>query len=460
MTPLSPTETAATLVLALSLGSLALHAGRVVATALRVGGRRDDRRHEDPLTDSRFAMPVSIVVPLTRGNRPGAEAAIACALASAYPEFEVIVVDDGGETGGADMWSRWRLEPREFFYRQVLTTAGAIQRILRSTTDPRLLVVQKAEGGLADALNCGVNLAQYRYVMAVDPATQFAPDAVMRALAPALRDPELLAVATHVERSCTPAPDRRPGVLGCWSHRFQRLRSIRAFMHTRLAATLAPSWGAAGHATSPDLVIAWRRDAVLRAGGFPAGTADPILDLLSTLASAPPSVESDAAGEAGPRSRIATQSDVFGSRTAVGLSHALRETAAGQRRAIEAMRRRWASAGWRAFASGSFLSSPLAAPMAVVVALMTALVAAAAGRLAWADVLLVLAALAVGQALVSTAALLLRGSVPGAPSGLELAGLIAAAPFELVLYRVPLAVLGFGQFRRHPARAAAARRAP
>jgi hypothetical protein len=45
--------------------------------------------------------------------------------------------------------------------------------------------------------------------------------------------------------------------------------------------------------------------------------------------------------------------------------------------------------------------------------------------------------LSFGQALHSTAALLIRAALPGAPAGAELGGLLAAAPLELVLSAVP-----------------------
>ena len=53
--------------------------------------------------------------------------------------------------------------------------------------------------------------------------------------------------------------------------------------------------------------------------------------------------------------------------------------------------------------------------------------------------ILAVALLAFGNAAVSTAALLLRGSAAGAPEELELRRLVVAGPLEFVFYRPALA---------------------
>lgn len=60
----------------------------------------------------------------------------------------------------------WALEPKEFFYRRTLTTAP-VRRIYGSARDGRLMLVDKEDGGRADALNCGLCLARFRYLASV-----------------------------------------------------------------------------------------------------------------------------------------------------------------------------------------------------------------------------------------------------------------------------------------------------
>ena len=94
----------------------------------------------------------------------------------------------------------WQLESREFFYRRTLDTAP-VKRIFRSLRDTRLMIVEKEPDHRSDALNCGVNLARYRFVAVVPPGVTFDREALLRTMAPALRDPvSIVGVGSHVER--------------------------------------------------------------------------------------------------------------------------------------------------------------------------------------------------------------------------------------------------------------------
>ena len=89
-----------------------------------------------------------------------------------YPEFEVIVDRRCQSTGIDALAKEWQLESREFFYRRTLETAP-VRRIFSSLRDARLMVVEKEPDHRSDALNCGVNLARYRFVAVVPPGVTF-----------------------------------------------------------------------------------------------------------------------------------------------------------------------------------------------------------------------------------------------------------------------------------------------
>src|SRR4051794_23846354 len=156
--------------------------------AVRAGGRRDDvADHFGAPSLSRFTIPVSIIVPV------GADVlrlrrTIEAALNQNYPEFEIIVVYDSALADAPRALAGWDLEPKEFFYRQSIATA-AVRRIYRSRRDPRVMLVDKETTSAADALNCGVNIARYRYICSIDPALTFDEHALMRLMTAPLRDP-------------------------------------------------------------------------------------------------------------------------------------------------------------------------------------------------------------------------------------------------------------------------------
>lgn len=74
-------------------------------------------------------------------------------------------------------------------FRAVIPTAR-IRRIYRSPKHPHLFVIDKENGGKADALNAGVNLARYRYICNTDADTVFEKDSLLRIIRPVLRDPK------------------------------------------------------------------------------------------------------------------------------------------------------------------------------------------------------------------------------------------------------------------------------
>jgi hypothetical protein len=63
------------------------------------------------------------------------------------------------------------------------------------------MVIDKAGAGYTDALNCGVNVARYRYFMPVAPDVTFDREALLRLMTAALRDPaNLVGASPNVER--------------------------------------------------------------------------------------------------------------------------------------------------------------------------------------------------------------------------------------------------------------------
>jgi hypothetical protein len=143
----------------------------VVVLAMRVGERDEDTVDDrQAFSASRLTIPVSIVVPVAAGARwADVAATIDALLGLNYPAFEVIVVADDLPHGAWDPTKAvWRLEAREIFFRAWLD-AAPIRMMYRSARDPRLIVVHKTPGSSADALNCGVNLAKFRYLCEVEP---------------------------------------------------------------------------------------------------------------------------------------------------------------------------------------------------------------------------------------------------------------------------------------------------
>lgn len=399
----------------LSLAYLLVVSVMTVVAALRAGGRREDApESNDALAASRLTMPVSIIVPA--GASPQLSRTVRELLALAYPEFEVIVIVDAPAAGLDALAAEWGLESREFFYRRTIDTLP-VRRIFRSQRDSRLLVVEKEPDHRGDALNCGVNLARFRFVAVVPLNVTFDSAALLRAMAPALRDPvSIVGVGSPVERM---PDDRRSADREA---RFQRLRSIRSLMFTRLF------WGHLRRGLGPeDGVAIWRRDAVLQANGFSKTVSDPDLDMMFRLQR----------GVSGEDRRFVRNEDAFG-QTGTLSAHDARAAARARQRAALQMTASWGliatqSVGLKTFAY--FVESELITPVAQLWVVLSLLVGAAAGWFSWTAALFAVLLLSFGTAVVSAAALLVRGAHPDSPDRAELKALLLLAPLEVLIYR-------------------------
>jgi len=235
--------------------------------------RRRESAAEDyeTIASSRFTIPVSIV--LAAYNEESAiSATVRSLLAQTYPEFEVIVVNDGSKDGTlARLSSEFGLDPYEVFAKRFVHSEP-VRAVYRSPAYPRLIVVDKDNGGKADALNAGLNLARYRYVCGVDADTVFSEDALLKGMRLVMTDPaHVIGVTSHLSIALDPSKTmadpigrrrlaRKPLLV------YQHLDYLRAFFNNRLGWSRFDFMLCAVGAFQ-----IWRRDVIEEVGGFARG---------------------------------------------------------------------------------------------------------------------------------------------------------------------------------------------
>ena len=249
----------------------------LVHTAITVARRRRMRyrsSHDDVLASSRFTIPVSLILPVERATSD-LPSAILRLLELRYPELELIVVIENQPDALETLKMACDLSPCELFFRRTLKTAP-LRGIYRSAREPRLLVADKAAGGTGDALNCGVNLARYRYVCAVDAEAAYAPDSLLEAMHAALEDPAVVVGVTTslavspAQSAATALTGRAPtGLIG--AVRYLTAARTRLLTVGRRRLDLPPGG-------CPGFTL-WRRDAVVEVGGFAADSGAPHAEL-------------------------------------------------------------------------------------------------------------------------------------------------------------------------------------
>jgi cellulose synthase/poly-beta-1,6-N-acetylglucosamine synthase-like glycosyltransferase len=148
---------------------------------------------------SPFTPPASILLP-AYNEEAGVVQSVHSLLDLHYPELEVIVINDGSTDATlAELDREFDLVPVRLVLRDAIPFAP-VKATYVARADSRLIVVDKENGGKADALNCGLEAASYPYVCAVDADALIEEDALLRVALPMLEEPERVVATGGIVR--------------------------------------------------------------------------------------------------------------------------------------------------------------------------------------------------------------------------------------------------------------------
>ncbi|MBI4290935.1 MAG: glycosyltransferase family 2 protein [Betaproteobacteria bacterium] len=148
--------------------------------------------------------PITVVIP-AYNEESTIVTSVRSMLQLRYPEYELVVVNDGSCDGTlAALIDAFGLKPFPHAYWMRLETEPVI-RTYRSETHAKLRVIDKANGGKADAINCGINVSQYPLVCCVDADSILDRDSLLRVVQPFIEDSRTVACGGTVRlaNGCT-----------------------------------------------------------------------------------------------------------------------------------------------------------------------------------------------------------------------------------------------------------------
>lgn len=221
---------------------------------------------------SEHLAPISILVPAHNESSTILQS-IHSLLHSDYPEFEIIVVNDGSSDDTLEkLVQHFRLSELPLTFSQQLPCAP-IRRIYTDLNHHKITVIDKENGGKADSLNAAINLSRYPYVCCIDADCMLETQALKHIACHFARKKETIAVGgiVRIANGCTMRDGQilETNLPDSMLERIQILEYLRAFFTNRFSKTRSNNMliisGAFGM---------FRKQAVLDAGGYHTGLGE------------------------------------------------------------------------------------------------------------------------------------------------------------------------------------------
>ncbi|MFQ5524045.1 MAG: glycosyltransferase family 2 protein, partial [Acidimicrobiia bacterium] len=252
------------------------------AATLRRSGYRERYARIEEMLSTRMAPPISIIIP-AYNEEAGIVDSVRSMSIARYPRLELVVVNDGSTDGTLqELIDALELEKVRIPYRPDLD-AGRIRGIYRGRSGVELTVIDKENGGRADALNAGINAARYPYVLCTDADVILDADCLIRAMQRVVEDRErTIAVGGNVRPLNGSRVELghliRATVPRRMLPRMQVLEYLRSFLSSR------PAWS--GINALPLVSGAfgiWKKSSLIAVGGFKQGHMGEDMDLTMRL---------------------------------------------------------------------------------------------------------------------------------------------------------------------------------
>lgn len=186
---------------------------------------------------SEFYKPLSIIVPAYNEEMTIVES-INSMLSLEYPEFEVVVVNDGSNDETLEkLQAEFNLVKSSRKYKGKLETEE-IRKVYDSIDYPNLVVIDKENGGKADSLNAGINVSYFPLVCNIDADSLIESDALLRLVEPFVEDRRVVAAGgtIRIANDCQVEQGEitQVNLAKSWLARFQIVEYLRAFLFGRV----------------------------------------------------------------------------------------------------------------------------------------------------------------------------------------------------------------------------------
>lgn len=246
--------------------------------ALYVNRQKNKYWSYEDMVASSYTPPLSIIVPCYNEEATVVDN-VQALLSLEYSEFQLIIVNDGSKDATLErLIDEFKLSKIDMPYRKRIDTRE-VKGIYLSSIFENIVIVDKENGGKADALNTGINISKYPIITSIDADSIIERDSLAKVIRPFVEDPEVVVSGGVVRPVNDCVVDR--GFIESVNlsknnlARFQTVEYLRAFLFGRLGLgslnALMIVSGAFG---------VFKKSVVIAAGGYTEDTIGEDMELI------------------------------------------------------------------------------------------------------------------------------------------------------------------------------------
>ncbi|GMU95463.1 MAG: glycosyltransferase family 2 protein [Ignavibacterium album] len=225
--------------------------------------------------------PISVIVPAYNEGNNIVEN-VKSLLQLIYPQFQLVIVNDGSKDNTLQkLIDNFSLKQISFpdLYK---IKSEKINAVYKSKEIRNLTVVDKVNGGKADAINAGINVAKYPLITVIDADSLLERDCLLKIAQPFIENENVVAVGgtIRIANGCEVRKGHiiKVGLSKNWLARFQVIEYLRAFLFGRTGFD----------ALNGILIISgafscFKRDAVVEIGGYRSGSIGEDMEIVMRL---------------------------------------------------------------------------------------------------------------------------------------------------------------------------------
>ncbi|MDL2289199.1 glycosyltransferase [Clostridia bacterium OttesenSCG-928-F22] len=231
--------------------------------------------------DSENTIPISLLVPAYNEEASVVDN-VKNLISLDFPEYEVVVINDGSKDATMELLiSAFEMVKVEQPIKRSIATQK-IKAIYRSPKYENLVVLDKENGGKADALNAGINVSRYPVFVSIDADSLLEKDSLIQIIMPFIKDHRVVGVGGIVRiESGSEVVDGEIKKVGLSKNplvNLQVVEYLRAFLTGRIGfnsmGILLIVSGAFG---------AFNKRAVIEVGGYTVDTIGEDMELVVKL---------------------------------------------------------------------------------------------------------------------------------------------------------------------------------